>query len=137
MTATTVIQGLAVTKPTQRCGKDFVPAAALAASRRARSGLGRMRTPIIPMRAGVKVRATRTAMATTKAAATPMRVRKGMPQTASPRRATTTVVPAKTTADPAVATARPAASAGVASSRSGWARSSVRYSRAREMMKSA
>jgi hypothetical protein len=42
----------------------------------------------------------------------PITVRNGMPTTASPDRAMTTVRPAKTTADPAVPTARPADSSG-------------------------
>ena len=73
--------------------------------------------------------ATRTATATMAAADSPMTVRKGILATASPHRATITVPPAKSTAEPAVALARAAASFGLTPS--------ARYSRAREMMKSA
>ena len=50
---------------------------------------------------------------TTSEMAMPAAVRNGMPATASPRIAMTTVPPAKITACPAVATARPAASSTV------------------------
>jgi hypothetical protein len=64
------------------------------------------------MRAGSRVRATRTAIATVAAADRPMTVRNGIPTTVRPARAMTTVVPANTTALPAVAAAAPTASSG-------------------------
>ena len=90
---------------------------------------GRSRSPPKPSRAGSRVNAISTAMATPIAAATPMVVRKGIRATASPHRAMITVRPAKTTADPAVATARAADSSGSIPSRS--------WSRCREVMNRA
>src|SRR5947207_2136986 len=63
----------------------------------------------MPSSAGSRVTATRTATATTAAAARPIERSSGMPTTDSPASAVITVSPANTTADPAVPTARPAA----------------------------
>ena len=75
--------------------------------------------PAKPSSAGSSVIATSTATATVPAAARPITVRNGMPTTASPASAMTTVAPAKTTAEPAVPTARPAASVGAPAPRPG------------------
>ena len=61
------------------------------------------------MSAGSSVSAATTMIATTIAAPTPMYVTNGMPATARPRIAMTTVPPAITTDWPAVAIARPIA----------------------------
>ena len=60
----------------------------------------------------MSVTAMRTATTTVAAAQSPMMVRKGIPVTLRPTRATTTVVPAKTTDTPAVPAAVVAASSG-------------------------
>ena len=73
---------------------------------RARSRPLRTRSPMRLSRAGVKVSAMSTAMATHAAPTLPMTPRKGMPVTLSARRAMKTVMPAKTTAVPEVAVAR-------------------------------
>lgn len=67
---------------------------------------GRNRVPANASNAGTSVTAIATASATATAAAIPIVVRNGMPATARPSKAITTVSPAKITADPAVAVAR-------------------------------
>ena len=69
--------------------------------------------PASPRNAGSKVTEAATMIRTTTEMATPTAVMNGMPATARPRIAITTVPPAKITAWPAVATARPAASSTV------------------------
>lgn len=63
-----------------------------------------------PRAAGTIVSATRTATTTAMTAASPILVSMGMPITAIPASAITTVRPAKATAEPAVPTARETAS---------------------------
>jgi hypothetical protein len=75
-----------------------------------RAFLGSARTPIMPRNAGTRVIATSTATTMVAAAARPISVRNGMPATARPASAITTVRPAVTTADPAVPTAMATAS---------------------------
>lgn len=103
-----------------------VPGSATAS--RLRSLRGSTLRPAKPSSAGARVIATSTATVTVPAAARPITVRNGMPTTARPARATTTVAPAKTTAEPAVPTARPTASSGESPS--------SRFCRCREVMKS-
>ncbi len=69
--------------------------------------------PANPMSAGSSVMAAITITMTTMAAPKPMNVMSGMPATARPQMAITTVPPAMTTAWPAVAIDRPAASSTV------------------------
>ncbi len=102
--------GLRSTNRAQR-----VPMLGLASGLSSASAASRALRPMIhlpatPSRAGTRVSATRTAIATVPAAAKPIFDSIGMLTTARPTRAMTTVRPAKTTADPAVPTARPAAS---------------------------
>jgi hypothetical protein len=59
-------------------------------------------------------------MTTVAAAASPISVRKGMPATDRPARATTTVMPAVSTAEPAVPVAVAAASSTLRPARSSW-----------------
>ena len=140
-TATVVTTGCFVMSPTQRVAKPRfaalartgagttadavadtpVAASDLPAFRRAspllrtrgcRRGRPTTRPLMKPSIAGVRVRATSTAIATATAAAMPIVVRNGMRANDSPIRAMSTVTPAKTTADPAVPVARAADSSG-------------------------
>ncbi|AOW85990.1 hypothetical protein BC342_05040 [Streptomyces olivaceus] len=113
-TATTVTRGRRVTSRAQRSPPVLRCPSCVARSLRSvrEPDRGRSRAPAKPSRAGSSVTATRTDSRTVPAAARPMTLRKGMPTTVSPHRATITVRPAKTTALPAVPVARPADSSG-------------------------
>ena len=131
-TATVVMTGCRVTPPTQRSAKP--PACRTRACCRrldvprrraqhpcprqtaATAGFRRFQPTTRPFanpsRAGERVSATSTAIATATDAAMPIVVRNGMFASDSPMSAMSTVTPAKTTAEPAVPVARAADSSG-------------------------